>query len=417
MANVWELIKVVLQTFPMMVTDLRYILIVAVVFVLVYRQYNKVLNYEMRMFNLKRLKPFQETITALIYGIGGGLTATALFVGLGVSLSNAGIAYLWLTALFLMLIHPRFLCFAYAGGLVSLVSLLTGYPELDIASVMALVAILHLVEALLIFINGHDNPSPMYFKHANGDIVGGFTMQKFWPMPTIALLGVAILNSGAELQTVAMPSWWPIFRTGVTVPANHVLVHVLFPIVVALGYSDFVQTELPRTKAKRSAGHLLIYSIVLLAFAILGNKYRAFVILAVLFAPLGHELIIHLGQKRERDNDPVFQCDDGVMVLAVYPNSPAEEMGLGPGDVIKSVNGIAVGDLPELLNQVTPWLIDPVFVIENEFRAPQKRVVEYKGKVPPFGIIPVPHPRQGVYVQIKEGFLKRWLRKLRPGRK
>src|SRR5690554_3954478 len=109
-----------------MVTDLRYIVIIGVVFILVYRQYRKILIYEKRMFGLVRIQPFIETCTALVYGIGGGLVATALFVVFGISLSETGIAYLWITSLILMLIHPRFLCFSYAGGLISLMSILFG---------------------------------------------------------------------------------------------------------------------------------------------------------------------------------------------------------------------------------------------------------------------------------------------------
>ncbi len=83
---------------------------------------------------------------------------------------------------------------------------------------MALVAILHLVEALLIFVSGHQHASPMYFKHSSGRIVGGFSLQKFWPMPTIALIGAAVLGTGMEWETIAMPDWWPIFQSGVAVP-------------------------------------------------------------------------------------------------------------------------------------------------------------------------------------------------------
>lgn len=99
-----------------MITDLRYILIILVVSVLVYRQYAQVRDYERRAFNLDRLNPFMETVTELVYGIGGGFVATAFFVALGISIRDAGIAYLWLVALALMLINPRFLCFAYAGA-------------------------------------------------------------------------------------------------------------------------------------------------------------------------------------------------------------------------------------------------------------------------------------------------------------
>lgn len=416
MNNFLELIKFILLTFTQMVTDIRYVMIVAVVFALVYRQYAKIRDYERRAFNLDRLNPFMETITALVYGIGGGLVATAFFVALGISISDAGIAYLWLVALGLMLVNPRFLCFAYAGGILSLFSLLTGYPQMNIATLMALVAILHLVEALLIFVSGYQHASPMYFKHKSGRIVGGFSLQKFWPMPTIALVGAAVLGSGAEWQTIAMPDWWPIFQSGVEMPPGSVLVHMLLPMVVALGYSDFVQTELPKTKARRGAGALLLYSIVLLGLAVLANEIPALTVLAAVFAPVGHELVIYWGRRREQVREPVFHTEQGVMVLDVYPDSPAEQMGLTAGDVIKSVNGVIVSDLSAFVSEISPWVIDPILVVENQFKVPSRREIEFKGKIPPLGFIPTPHAQQGFYVRIKEGPLQNWLQKWRTER-
>lgn len=413
MNNIWQLTKFVLQTFALMVTDLQYILILGVVFFLVYRQYVKVQQYEERMFKLKRINPFMETVTALVYGIFGGMVATIMFLALGISVSDAGIAYLWLVAMLLMLINPRFVCFAYAGGLVSLVALITGYPQLNIATLMALVAILHMVESLLIFVDGYHNPTPMYYKHSDGRVVGGFTLQKFWPMPTIALVGITVISSSVDLLSVSMPDWWPVFQSGVAVPADHSLIHVLFPLIVALGYSDFVRSELPKTKARRSALWLFIYSLVLLALAILANHYPVFLILPILFAPFGHEFLIIWARKREEGKKPVFHSEDGVMVLTVYPNSPAQAMGLKTGDVIKTINGEAVPNLPTLVEHISPWLIDPVLVVENQFQTPSTRVIEYVGKVPPLGIVPAPQGNQGYYMQFREGWIKRKIEQLR----
>lgn len=417
LSYLWELLEITWQTFAFMVTDLRYILIMGLVFVLVYRQYAKILQYEQGFFRLRRINPLMETVTSLIYGIGGGIVATMLFILLGVSVSNAGIAYLWLAAILLMLINPRFLCFAYAGSLVAAIALLTGYPQIHVATLMALVAILHLVESFLIFVNGYHNASPMFFKHQSGKVVGGFALRKFWPMPTIALVGVVMVSSGMDLQSVPMPDWWPIFQPGLDVPDSHVLLHVLFPLVVALGYSDFVQTELPKTRARRSAGMLLIYSLVLLALSVLANAYAWFSILPVVFAPLGHELVIYWGRRREKENAPVFLGDAGVMVLTVYPDSPAEQMGLEAGDVIRSINGVETEDLKALADQMSPWMINPVFVVENQFRQPTVREISYQGKVPPLGIVPAPHPEQGAYVRFKDGFLKDLWNKWRTKRK
>lgn len=395
----------------MMMADVQYLLLIALVFGLVYRQYAKVRDYEQGIFGLKRINAFRETVTALIYGIFGGFLATILFISLGVSLNDVGIAYLWMAALILMLINPRFLCFAYAGSLVSLVSLLTGYPQIQIAPLMALVAILHFVEATLIFINGYHVPSPIFLKDESGKIVGGFSLQKFWPMPTIALVGMLVTSSQLDLQSVAMPEWWPIFGPILEVPSNQALVHILFPIIVALGYSDVVKTELPKTKARRSAIHLALYSLFLLALAIFANFFPKFLLLPVLFAPLGHELIIYWSKKREKQHESIFHSDNGVMVLAVYPNSPAEKMGLDIGDVIRSINGIQTPTWQDLVSQITPWVIDPVLVVENQFRTPKKREIKFQGKLPPLGIVPTPHAGQRSYMRIKENSLRqKWMK-------
>lgn len=404
--NLWELIKITFQTFTFMVTDLRYILIMALVFILVHRQYTKILQYEQEFFRLRRINPVMETVTSLVYGIGGGMLATILFILLGVSVSDAGVTYLWLAAILLMFVDQRFLCFAYAGTLVSLATLVTGFPKIHVPTLMALVAILHMVESFLIFADGYHNASPMFFKHQSGKVVGGFALRKFWPMPTIALVGVVMVSSGMDLQSVPMPDWWPLFQSSLEVPENHMLLHVLFPLVVALGYSDFVQTELPKVRARRSAGLLFVYSLLLLSLAYLANQYPLLVVFPVLFSALGHELVIYLGKRREKEYAPVFLGDSGVMVLTVYPNSPAEKMGLEAGDVIRSINGVTIDSLQELAHQMTPWMIDPVLVVENQFHQPTEREIHYKGKVPPLGIVPAPHPEQGAYVRFKEGPLK-----------
>lgn len=416
MANIWELALLVLRTLPLMFTDITYLLILGVVFVFVYRQYQKLQLYERRLFGLNRINPLIDTATAAIYGLIGGLFATTLFVALGVSLSDSGIAYLWITALLLMLIHPRFLCFSYAGGLIGLLSLILGFPRVNIPSLMALVAILHLAESLLIAIDGYHNATPVYFKRGD-QVVGGFSLQKFWPVPFVALLGLVIVDRGLDLHVVSMPDWWPLFSSSGQVGEGQTIIYMLFPVIAVLGYSDLATAELPKAKARRSALYLSIFSVILLGLAFLADRYPVLSILPVLFSPLGHELVIYLGQEAERSRPPVFQTESGVMVLAVHPGSPAEEMGLGPGDVILSVNGSAVENLPSLVQELSPWAVDPVFTVENSLRTPSRRTVTFRGKVPPLGIIPAPHPQQRFYMRFGESPMQRLWNRLRRKRK
>ena len=164
--------------------------------------------------------------------------------------------------------------------------------------------------------------------------------------------------------------------------------------------------------ASRSAVRLLRYILYPLVLALAAYAYPALAILPVFFAPLGHVLVILWGRWLEQRREPVFHGEEGGMVLSVYPGSPAEQMWLQAGDVIKSVNGIAVENLSQLVTEISPWAVDPGFVVENQFRLPRRREILFRGKVPPLGIIPAPLPLQGSYVRLREGFFqclwKRW---------
>jgi len=393
----WELVKITFQTFTFMVTDLRYILIMALVFVLVHRQYTKILQYEQGFFRLKRINPLMETVTSLVYGIGGGMLATILFILLGVSVSDAGVAYLWLAALLLMFIDQRFLCFAYAGSLVSLATLLTGFPKIQIATLMALVAILHMVESFLIFVNGYHNASPMFFKHASGKVVGGFALRKFWPMPTIALVGVVMVSSGLDLQSVPMPDWWPLIGTTINVSKGYELVYFMWPFAVAAGYSDIALTRRPKQRARSTALALAIYSFILLIAAIIADRIRIFQLIATIMAPLGHEIVIILGQKAELQGKPIFVSPpDGVMVLDVLTGSQGDKLGLSSGDVIKRVNGIPVTTNEEFHDLVmTAEFFLSIDVVSFDPTGREIEVTkEFKGSPGKLGILLVPESVQ-----------------------
>ncbi len=416
-ASFWELWLLIFRTLPLLLTDLRYLLIFSLVFMLVHGQYKRVHAVEKRMFGLVRGTPIQDTLRSLGYGLFGGVLASVVFILVGISLTDTGIAYLWLTAIVLMLFHPRFLCFSYAGGLISVSYLLFGVPKVDVSAIMALVAVLHLVEAVLIRVNGYQNASPIYVKHSSGKVVGGFSMQQFWPLPFVALIGVIMLNSGIDFEAINMPDWWPLLRPTTVVPEGHSIVYIMFPVIAALGYSDIAITSLPKVKVTRSAKDLCVFSAVLLGLALIADRISALAIVAALFSPLGHELVIHRGLRREQEQAPVFTQSQGVMVLDVYPKSPAETMGLRSGDVITHVNGIIVAGPAQLLEEMTPWLIDPVLTVENTLANEEQREVAFKGKIPPIGIIPVPDQQQGVYMEMKRGvaasILGRWWKKLR----
>ncbi len=114
-----------------------------------------------------------------------------VMVAVGVTLDNTGILYVWMIAIVLMLINPRYMCFSYAGGLLALASLAFGFPRIDVPALMAIVAILHLVESVLIFLNGCKHSIPVFMEDKTHGVVGAFNLVRFWPILIImtAIMG------------------------------------------------------------------------------------------------------------------------------------------------------------------------------------------------------------------------------------
>lgn len=398
----------------MILSDPIFVLILVFLFLAIYNQYRRVGIMQRRMFRLNSSSPLRETISSCGFGLLGGFVASMLLISFGISLSATEIVYVWFTALLLMLINPRFLCSAYAGGLVSIIGLLFGISQINVPGIMALVAVIHFVEALLVFFNGDRNATPLYMKNEAGNVVGGFSLQRFWPVPLILVM--ATVSTGTGLETgIVMPDWWPFFVPSLTVPQGTALLYSLLPLFAVVGYNDVTLTTVPEKKVWGAAGKRLVYGVTLFALALLADKYRVLAIVPAVFAPVAHELLFAFNISREKKGEPAFFYPHGVMVLAVYPNSPAASMGLETGDVILRVNDAKINGHSELASALTPWLIDPVFTVKNVIKNGIERKVVYKGRVPPIGLIPAPDPKQGVFMVVREGpimeRIKKWWQK------
>ncbi len=350
---------------------------------------------------------WRETALASAYGLGGGFLGSLVIVLVGLTLSGSGLIYLWPVAILLMLINARFLCFAYAGGVLALANLFFGFPEVNIAQVLALVAVLHMVESLLILAGGHLGAVPAYFRAPGGRVVGGFTLQRFWPIPIAAL---AVVGPVAVQHGVAMPEWWPLFKPDV--PGNPAeLTYALVPVVAGLGYGDLAVSRRPAAKSRLSALYLGTYSLLLLLLAYWSQHHRALAFLAALFSPLGHELVIYAGKRGEFRRSPLYVPPErGVGVLDVIPEAPAYRAGLRPGDVLLAVNQQPVNSRREL-EEALAWAWGPVEVefLHGSGRAYRREVVSWRHKGQPFGLLPVPEGYEEEVMDVSTaGPLWRW---------
>lgn len=288
----------------------------------------------------------QSALISTMAGAAGGLIGSFLLILFGIDLGGLSIVPLFIVALLLMLIHPRFICFAYAGGILSICNILFGVPHLQVAHMMGLVAILHMVESLLILITGHLNPIPVYTRRPGFGMIGGFNLQKFWPIPL-----VAAMSSGFVSGPLAAQNWWPLINSDPGL--YHGISITLVPVLAILGYGEVSTTSVPAERTRASALYLAVFSFLLLGLSVLGSHYPELLILPALFGPLGHELIIYIGLRSESGKIPIFlKPSRGVMVLDVVKGSPSFESGLLSRDVIAAVNGSEVNSSLEFAEQL-----------------------------------------------------------------
>jgi len=346
-----ELISMMLYQLGMTLFSPIFWLVVAIIFVQTYRM----AKLKQQFFQLAREPVLKKTVMLLLIGLLGGIIGSALLIFVGISLDEIGLEWLWIFAVLLVMIRQRFLCFSYSGGLLAISSYCLGWPEVNIAHLMALVAVLHLVEALLMVLSSRYGTVPIYTRLEDGRIVGGYLLQMFWPLPLVAML--PFLATPLELTegVLTMPEWWPLLRSSLSGEWN--VVYQLIPILAALGYSDLVLTDTVEHKVQSSAGKLFLYSVILLVLALLGDIYSPFLLLASIFAPLAHEGLIQWEKKKEREGKPRYISPEGkCLVLEVLTGTKE----IKAGDILESdgtENWLERGIIPAPRGKYGPYLV------------------------------------------------------------
>lgn len=380
-----------------------WVLLVVIIFL-----YKKTSNIEFAM--LKSRLPLVDKISgSLFYGLIGGLFGSFLVILLGITIEHympgnqgvlsSGITYIWLIAILLAMVNVRYLCFSYAGGLVALVSLIFGFPNVYVPGMMALVGLLHLIESFLIWIDGYSFSTPIFVKKDSGKIVGGYIMNRMWPIPLVLLLlAYPVIGGISQISANFMPAWWPMLKQ------NQAFAYLPFLVPVVLGYGDIAITQVPEQRCKKSAYRLAIYSLVLIVLSIAAAKFQMFAYAAALFAPLAHEALILIGKKEEEEGKPLFDAyEDGICVLYTREGSPAKQMKLEPGDRILSINNQAVHSESQLVEYLETY---PTF-IWLEVKKPDGKIKtlehkNYREGIRNLGIVIVPR-NAGIYFEINDG--------------
>lgn len=399
--------RVLMETF----TSPLFIVIYFILFIIISLQYRRLGNISERILESKGNSYLRSALISSLLALLGGLLGSCTLVFLGISLDNIGILQLWLLAVLLMLINPRFLCFAYAGGILAVFSLLTGVPDINIPQLIALIAVLHMVESLLILLDGHLNPVPIYIKKEN-EVRGGFNLQKFWPLPLIALITISADPSAGG---IAMPDWWPLLSDAAGSAQNYS--YGLIPVLAVLGYGEISTTDTPRQRTVKSARRLFLFSLSLLLVSVLASHWDKLLIVAALLSPLGHEFVIWLGIREENKEKAVYiKPEQGIMVLDVKPGSLAKQAGIKSQDIILCIDGEILTS-PQAFKKL--WRYGRKTVEVEILRGGQRIRCSLDGySRKESGIIAVPETNSRKYLILSEGsffhsicrFFKRFIR-------
>lgn len=344
-----DFIKLLFTAFAHSITSFLYILII----MMVYLHIKTRAQLEETWLGFFRNPIKDRLMNAMLYGMITGLAASTLIAATGIPIDLNTILVIWPLALFLTLLDIRYLCFSYAGGLLSLVSLFFGWPNIQVPAVIALIGILHLVESILIVLDGHRDALPVVMEHKRFKPVGGFVMNKLWPVPLV-ILAIPTQILPAAGGTVPMPDWWPAFgmqREGGL---------MLFPLAIILEYSGLAITGIPKQRTRTIGLWLAAYSLFILGLASLSISIHWLQYAGAILMPLLHECILHGSWKSQLKGKPVFGAPwRGIRILDVFPENMGSKMGLQPGDILMNVNGQAVNSeemLRKILNEASTYV-------------------------------------------------------------
>lgn len=403
MLKLMELVNILVFNILISIKSKFFLLILFILFI----QYKRIAKIEKQVIGINKESVINRVFTSSILGILGGVIGSLIILSLGITIEKNDFSYILIISLILMLIHPRLVCLSYSGGLISLFSIITGYPKLNVSNLMAVVAVLHLVESFLILIDGTRSKIPIFIER-KGNIVGGFSMTRYWAVPFTILVTT---STSLSTNTMNMPHWWPLLSVDII---GNLITYFMTGIIAILGYGDNAITEFPKEKTKKTAKSLIIFSISLLTLSIIANKHSSLNIVVALFAPIAHEIVIYLSKKKEQMGNPVFDCVDyGLRVLDTFPKGIGEKLGIESGNIIKSINETRVYDRKDMKYVL---LSDPKIIKVSFYDNDRKlRTKSYKRKNKEklhFGILVVNRYTDFVFdIEEDKGFIEKLFNK------
>ncbi|MET3575637.1 PDZ domain-containing protein [Bhargavaea ullalensis] len=209
----------------------------------------------------------------------------------------------------------------------------------DVAFTVPLIAgMLLIAEGLLIRRRAAEDASPLLLKTARGLKGAAYRTQRLWLLPVLFVVpGKAI----AEW----LP-YWPQITLG---ESSFALVFI--PVVI--GFRQTAKHRMPESLYP-GLGKAVLWTGILASAASFLSFWRMEAGWAVIAAAVivRAAISIRAASAESKGNFAVSPRSEGVTVAAVLPGSPADKMGILPGETIRKVNGVTVKDERELYDAI-----------------------------------------------------------------
>lgn len=303
--------------------------------------------------------PLELTLSQLVIGILAGTIGSIILSILGVSFgNNSGIEFIFITSILLLIIRPRLVCFAYSGAVSMILNIILNsigkqsYINVNILSLTSFIAVLHMIEGIIVMVDGNRGAIPV-FSNRDNKIIGGFSFNRYWTIPIAVMIMISGDSSGTGIISAPAYNWWPIIKDSNLMTMLAVASLTFVPFYGVIGYSSVTFTKRKKEKVIGAGIGIFLYGVSLLIVSQLCSIGLMGEILALVYMPLGHELLIKFERMREKRGEYLYVSDEnGISILEVAPNSVAFEAGIRRGDKILAINGEPVTSEVDILKAV-----------------------------------------------------------------
>ncbi|MDQ0484753.1 PDZ domain-containing protein [Guptibacillus hwajinpoensis] len=203
-----------------------------------------------------------------------------------------------------------------------------GIGSASMIAIVLLVGILVIMEGILISRNAVRQTSPRLVESKRGKLVGGHEVQRLWLIPLFLFLPIG---------NVEAFSWWPLLNFG---EQTYSFLLIPFPI----GFQKLIHHALPVPELKRNGRQVLLLGISAVALGlisyVMSSHLLAVITIGIVVVMRATILLLHRGKNRAAYFN---ERNEGLVILGILPESPADQMNLQVGEVISKVNGIPLG--------------------------------------------------------------------------